>query len=1628
MCSCHRHRVFYWYFLAIFVLSPSTYASCVPGVYSDFILQNGTSYSDNNGSLLFNTDWIETDSSGGSSTSGTVYRTTNTITFWRNGGTARIERGMDFTGVNSATFIFDVLSQDTDSSDITQFEISYDGGSTWTVIGSHTGGSVGWQVNKLILNNPTQSANTRFRFNVAGGYGVGPGIIGIATFQVHITCDNESGSGSLPEAAVFETGQTSLNNTSSDTSWVSVAFNNAYAQPPRVFAMANTDDGNADPFALRIRNVTTTGFEVAQFEPPGEDGGHPSSTIDYFVFEEGIHTLPDGTLIEVGSYDTNKFTSRQVPGASQEFVNFSTLFSSPPIVISRVQTVNTESSILPGNVSEPWMTAMVQNIQRSGFTGAIERTEENGTYTPILNETIAYLAILPGSRGTFTDSNGQMITYEAQSTGPNTVFGWDDGCDSFSFLETYTSAPLVVGHTNSRDSGDGGWIRRCQLSNTSVGMMIDEDQDYSMERTNRDGEASGFLVFSTALQQTVTPTELLHLKMEDFVWDGTSNDVIDSSAFGHHLTTVNNPIMDNSSPVTSGNPGTCRYGRFGTSWNYMQRPVSANDGFLENSYTVAMWVNIDSSFGNSRPIAGRFNAAETHNDWVIHRWGAEANLSVSHNEGSVKFDTGINIASIQNNWHHLAFTYDGATIRSYLDGSLVNAQNVSPPSSHNGFFAVGRDRGLSSANDYYVGSLDEFYVYDMALDSSGINTLMTSTHVCPAICTSIETFPLRFGYDWNTGVGVIDANEAGMTSQTFTTSNGFQYDITVDRNVARPMTHTIDGHRAVREANSTINVSFTETINGNPLLVRGFDIYASDFETLVNNEKVNAFHIVNSSHETMQSFPNWTQWQDINGDPVGSGYLAIDTSGFLQSSYTHDVLPENDKFARYNISALPISEFSSTIQTTNGSVDLGIKGNNVQACFTDVPWYIDHFEVTTVTAPGSTCSGTELRVIACSDSATPCTPLVNYTGTVNLSTSSTHGNWSNSITTPGSGTLTDSIVDDGYATYTFAPEDQGVTHLVLNNSHADDLAVIVADISAMVSGTSPILSFRDNAFVLTPSVTETVAGRSINITAEVWKNDGVACGIATEYDGNIALKAWLNRTADMTVGASPTFDGVTLPSSIPSMNNVNLVFINGSASATLTTSDVGKFSLEILDDTSGFALDISGIRNVQGASTNMTFRPFAFDLHTNDDANALNTFAGNSAGSVFKTAGENFLTTVRAVIWQAADDTDLDDVPDVGANLSDNATAINFGNETTAESVNITHALNQPAGGYVGILSGGLNVGSFVNGSRQVNLQYNEVGIINLTVSLSDSAYLDSSNVSGSLNQIGRFVPSHFVLSTPILTEACSPSFSYMGDSIGISFDFEAQNSSGVRTQNYTGSFVKINTSNDADFQIAANQISPFQDLYPRLSRNSWASSINNGLGDVVASYTLNRAVSPDGPYAMAFSSALRDSDGITFDSFSVDADNDTNNDHVLIGTSNQRYGRMMIENNYGSELIDLSLELSSEYYNAVGANTGFIINNDDNCTVLGAGDISFSNYLNDLSIGETTASISSWVNGRGSLILSAPGIGNTGGVDITLDVPNWLEFDYKGLGISDPNAKASFGLFNSQSRNNVILIKEVIR
>ncbi len=704
---------------------------------------------------------------------------------------------------------------------------------------------------------------------------------------------------------------------------------------------------------------------------------------------------------------------------------------------------------------------------------------------------------------------------------------------------------------------------------------------------------------------------------------------------------------------------------------------------------------------------------------------------------------------------------------------------------------------------------------------------------------------------------------------------------------------------------------------------------------------------------------------------------------------------------------------------------------------------------------GSNCAASTINITARDASNGT---LTGYTGTVTISTSTNNGDWAKTTTAADAyGTLTPNTADSGAATYVFNASDAGTIAINLTDTHAESLTIRLNDSSAGVTSTSSTLTFSRNAFVVTSTdslAADIIAGRnhSLRVTMMRQNTTGTSCSAATNYNVS-GVKAWLTRASGDPAGTAPNLinssnASVSLPNAKPGANNVTLNFSSGVANFTLANSDVGKYAVNFADSSNSYASS-----EISGSSSTYVVRPFGFYI-----AVTSNPAASSDAGSVFTTAGTNFTVTVTAKAYAAADDANSDGLPDNhadtnaanNADLSNNTTLAKFGAESPAETITLSSALRLPAAGVdTGISDGdaGANDGrivrTFTSGAGSTSQVYfAEVGIIEISASISDGDYLGAgatptTNAVSRSGFVGRFKPHQFAASAVSMTSFCSVStaFNYLAKNFNAGLTLTAQNLQSTRTQNYTGSFVKLSNTG---YVLKARDTTSATSLTSRMQAASLSGTWSAGQLNASAALNLARASAPDGPYtATRVGVTISDADSVALRSADLTFDSDANgsNDALLLGQSAFYFGRLRLDDAYGPETANLNVNFQTDYW------TGSIWarNTADSCTTFATNVIAYpagainvvGNRTVTVGTGNTTGTYTSlagsavnFASGDAGHYFSAPGSGKTGSfaVDVNLTNYAWLRFDWNNDGnytndTALPTARYTFGTYRGNDR-----------
>lgn len=457
--------------------------------------------------------------------------------------------------------------------------------------------------------------------------------------------------------------------------------------------------------------------------------------------------------------------------------------------------------------------------------------------------------------------------------------------------------------------------------------------------------------------------------------------------------------------------------------------------------------------------------------------------------------------------------------------------------------------------------------------------------------------------------------------------------------------------------------------------------------------------------------------------------------------------------------------------------------------------------------------------------------VTTYANTVTLSATLIGGGASAAVWTKKPGNANGVLSGNQY---TFDPSDFGTAKFYLTDASSQDVQITVSEIGGTISSSSPSITpiqYRGGLFTVTKANDEllnydVVGGRPHNL---ILTRTTCAGGVTTadaNYDGAKLLDGWYTPDANHPTGAyapqicagacaangSCSTLSIAAPNLTASSNNLPaLSFTNGVANFCLKTSDVGKYSLFLRDDSIVSA-------PVTGASPVLTVRPFAVAVSNVNASGTPNQAVTGPADTIFTTAGSPFSATVQGYLWSSNADLDGDGLPG-STNLDVIATggiALHYADTVKLSSSTDKDTEIWPNGGN----GSSVNLGEVaVTGGTGVSstLTYPEVGSFVMKAAPS-TAYLGTSLLdlaprvvifaktgdNARNGVVGRFRVHHFeVTGTPTLVNrsdinggtGCSPQsgFTYMDEPMRLGFTLTARSASGTTTtQNYSGTYSRL--------------------------------------------------------------------------------------------------------------------------------------------------------------------------------------------------------------------------------------------
>lgn len=232
--------------------------------------------------------------------------------------------------------------------------------------------------------------------------------------------------------------------------WHKVSFGTQLKNP--IVKMSCMSHFEQEPFILRVRNITGSGFEWQMEEWENHDGIHAKELLTWMAIEKGFHITPNKMHIQAGVYEA---------GSYSDYFRFHKKFYTSPVVFTQVMGVN---EALP-------VVSRVKGVSAHGFGCQLQGSEMNGRFH--VNEQLGWIAIVP--RNEVENGKGYHVF--------KTPFNITDE-PSVIMPEAVPTNPLVISDMVSANGIDTSIARSELIDGNQLELWIEEEQTQDDEVTH----------------------------------------------------------------------------------------------------------------------------------------------------------------------------------------------------------------------------------------------------------------------------------------------------------------------------------------------------------------------------------------------------------------------------------------------------------------------------------------------------------------------------------------------------------------------------------------------------------------------------------------------------------------------------------------------------------------------------------------------------------------------------------------------------------------------------------------------------------------------------------------------------------------------------------------------------------------------------------------------------------------------------------------------------------------------------------------------------------------------------------------------------------------------------------------
>lgn len=618
-----------------------------------------------------------------------------------------------------------------------------------------------------------------------------------------------------------------------------------------------TDTIILDTTAPTISGQTATNITGSTAQVTWATNEAATSRVEYgLTTSYGSTTALDPTLVTAHSValtalapnTTFNYRVRSIDAAGNERIGTNGTFktaATPDNTPPTIPTGLTTTAITSTQINLSW-TASTDNVAVTGYQVFRNGTQVGTSTTNTFSDT----GLSPSTLYSYTvravdaalNPSEQSLPASATTLAPDTTL------PTATITAPTGSATLSGMVTISASASDNVGVSGVTflVDNVVVGGAEDTTSPYSVVWNSttvssgvhtiiaRARDASGNLGDSQPVSVTVSNTQVQGL-VAAYSFDEASGATANDSSGQGNTATLNNGVAS-----VVGKNG--RAASFDGVNDYITIPNSASTNISGSALTLSMWINPQPIASGDSVVIGKFWNATMSSPYYQYGLelggGSRTDFIVGTAAGQLVASGGTTLP--YNQWSHLAVTFDGSQVRTYVNGTLVNTQALSATITARGNpIRIGAD---ASTAQFYKGMLDDLRIYNRVLTQAEIQTDTTTPVGGPVVGSPQVSISFPASGAQVAGIINVTANatdDTGIANVQFYVDNvaigspdtAAPYTLAWDSRSVSNGAHALtavatdlDGHSTL-SASVSVNVANTTTnFFQNEILATGFDL------------------------------------------------------------------------------------------------------------------------------------------------------------------------------------------------------------------------------------------------------------------------------------------------------------------------------------------------------------------------------------------------------------------------------------------------------------------------------------------------------------------------------------------------------------------------------------------------------------------------------------------------------------------------------------------------------------------------------------------------------------------------------------------------------------------------------------